>query len=335
MSVKTEDTKPLVAVDGHEVFNIPVEEEELDVAPSHGQSKIWAMKIPRFLLERWERVKQEGVHLGSLIIDNNSIPPKITLKLPSEEDKEPPTKRAKLNTEGIPDEYEVVMPSERVKNTFIFSENERVWVAQPGSGEDSQRRKHQKAHPRLIGALDHEASVRPVKSSKYLKILEQRRLDNENSKRPIVQLDDKNMSQAKLNQLASGFANASSKLGKGMIVGSAKVASGERFARMERRDLQHRLFQLFNEKPYWSITALKATLQQPDTWLREVLKDVAVLIRDGQYANMWELNESWKDVGGGDTKPSVDGAKEDEDSSEEEDDEEDEEDEDDFEVVPV
>jgi hypothetical protein len=45
MSVKTEDTKPLVSVDGHDVFNIPVEEEELDVAPSHGQSKIWAMKV--------------------------------------------------------------------------------------------------------------------------------------------------------------------------------------------------------------------------------------------------------------------------------------------------
>ncbi len=45
MSVKTEDAKPLVSVDGHDVFNIPVEEEELDVAPSHGQSKIWAMKV--------------------------------------------------------------------------------------------------------------------------------------------------------------------------------------------------------------------------------------------------------------------------------------------------
>ncbi|BEI84495.1 hypothetical protein CcaverHIS002_0410990 [Cutaneotrichosporon cavernicola] len=331
MSVKTEDIKPLVSVDGHDVFNIPVEEEELDVAPSHGQSKIWAMKIPRFLLERWERVKEEGVHLGSLIIDNSTLPPKITLKLPTEDDKQPPNKRARLNVEGIPDEYEVVMPSERVKNTYIFSENERVWVAQPGSGEDSQRRKHQKANPRLIGALDHEASVRPVKSSKYLKILEQRRLDNENSKRPIIQLDDKTMSQAKLNQLASGFANASSKLGKGMIMGSAKVGSGERFARMERKELNQRLFQLFGEKPYWSITALKATLQQPDTWLREVLKDVAVLNREGQYANMWELKDNWKDAEG-DTKPTVDDVDKAEDDSDEE---EESDDEDELEQVDV
>lgn len=70
----------------------------------------------------------------------------------------------------------------------------------------------------MVGALDHEGSVRPIQSAKYLKILQQRRLESENSKRPIVQLDDKNMSQAKLNQLASGFSNASSTLGKGMVV---------------------------------------------------------------------------------------------------------------------
>lgn len=78
----------------------------------------------------------------------SATPPKITLKLPTEDDdkgsKEPARKRAKLNTDGIPDEYAVVMPSERVKNTYIFSEAERVWVAKPGSGGASQRRKHQK-----------------------------------------------------------------------------------------------------------------------------------------------------------------------------------------------
>lgn len=96
---------------------------------------------------------------------------------------------------------------------------------------------------------------------------------------------------------------------------------------MERHELTDRLFALFNEKPYWSITALKATLQQPDTWLREVLKDVATLIREGKYANMWELKENWKEAGG-DTKPDV---KDGEDESDEEEEDED----DDLELVEV
>jgi len=120
---------------------------------------------------------------------------------------------------------------------------------------------------------------------------------------PIVQLDDTKMSQAKLNQLASGFANATSNLGKGMVLGQARVAPGERYARLERHELTDRLFALFSDKPYWSISALKATLQQPDAWLREVLKDVAVLIKEGQYANMWELRENWKELGAGEAKP--------------------------------
>lgn len=37
--------KPTVTADGHEVFDIPVEEEVLEVANSMGQSKIWAMKV--------------------------------------------------------------------------------------------------------------------------------------------------------------------------------------------------------------------------------------------------------------------------------------------------
>lgn len=127
--------------------------------------------MPRFLLERWERVKQGGVPLGSLIVDNSLVsqvvqfncgltllirrsatPPKITLKLPAEEEKpkgatkseERERKRARLDTTGIPDEYEVVLPSHTVKNTYVFTEHERTWVAQPGEENSAARRKREK-----------------------------------------------------------------------------------------------------------------------------------------------------------------------------------------------
>jgi len=63
---------------------------------------------------------------------------------------------------------------------------------------------------------------------------------------------------------------------------------------MDEVQLTGRLFQCFNEKPYWGVPALKALLQQPDFWLREVLKKVADQIKEGPYANMWKLKESWK-----------------------------------------
>jgi transcription initiation factor TFIIF subunit beta len=47
-------------------------------------------------------------------------------------------------------------------------------------------------------------------------------------------------------------------------------------------------------KRYWGITALKATLKQPDAWLREVLAEVAQTVKTGEYINMWELKPQWK-----------------------------------------
>lgn len=151
-------------------------------------------------------------------------------------------------------------------------------------------------------------------------------------------LDDTVMSQAKLNQLASGFANASSTLGQGMVLGQSRVVPGERFARLERGELTDRLFACFNEKPYWSLSALKATLQQPEQWLREVLKDVATLNKEGPYANLYALNEHWKtgkgEGGEGDTKPDL-GEDDDDDDIDDDDDEDMESDDDELELVEV
>jgi len=55
-------------------FLIPEEdEEELEISPRLGSGFVWAMKIPRFLLERWERVSEAGVELGTLVVDNSSV----------------------------------------------------------------------------------------------------------------------------------------------------------------------------------------------------------------------------------------------------------------------
>lgn len=47
MASSSQDLKPVLTQDGHDVFNIPVEEEVLEVSASLGQSKVWAMKVRR------------------------------------------------------------------------------------------------------------------------------------------------------------------------------------------------------------------------------------------------------------------------------------------------
>lgn len=51
----------------------PEFEEHMDVQSDLDSQVIWALKIPRFLLERWGEVDQAGVELGTLVVDSSSV----------------------------------------------------------------------------------------------------------------------------------------------------------------------------------------------------------------------------------------------------------------------
>ncbi|KAL0255375.1 hypothetical protein I308_100179 [Cryptococcus tetragattii IND107] len=320
------------------------EEERLEVSDRKDASSVWALKVPNFLLQRWQTVQEPGVELGRLVVDNSVTPPNITLKLTNAEEgteEGERAKRAKYDVEGLPDEFKVEVPMERSKNTFLFSEVKKVY--DKGSKQREQqtdaprdawgKRKREKAHPKLLARVDHEGHIQPIRTQKYLDFLKARRMEAEQSRRPVVRMEDTGLSQAEQNQLASGFRSANSTFGSNMILAS-KQASGERFARLERHELTDRIFQCFRDHPYWALGALKQTLEQPDAWLREVLRDVAEQVKEGQYQGYWQLKPVWREdawKGGengesvknevkeeGDVKPDIDeGDDEDEDDLEE------------------
>ncbi|ODN98040.1 hypothetical protein I350_07682 [Cryptococcus amylolentus CBS 6273] len=293
------------------------DDERLLISDQKDASSIWAIKVPNFLLRRWEEVQEGGIELGRLLVDNSTTPPKVTLRLthPNEHEVEGQrAKRARYDTEGIPDEFDVNIPVERSKNTYVFSETKKVYEKGSGSGsgdggaggEDVKpgvkayvprdawgRKKRDKANPKLVARVDHEGHVQPVRNAKYLQLVKERGLDAEKSKRPIVRMEDTGLSQAEQNQLASGFKSANSKFGSNMIL--SNKPSGERFARLERHELTDRIFQCFRDHPYWALTSLKQTLEQPEAWLREVLKDVSEQVKDGQYQGYWQLKAVWKE----------------------------------------
>lgn len=47
-------------------------EEQLRIHPRVEDNKTWAFKVPRDLYAKWEQVKEGGVELGTLVIDNSS-----------------------------------------------------------------------------------------------------------------------------------------------------------------------------------------------------------------------------------------------------------------------
>lgn len=67
----------------------------------------------------------------------------------------------------------------------------------------------------------------------------------------------------------------------------------ERMARMAKNDLLDALFLHFRQKTHWSIKELRQKVQQPETYLREVLNEIAVLERSGPNNGMYRLTENY------------------------------------------
>lgn len=196
-----------------------------------------------------------------------------------------------------------------------------------------------------------------MKNKKYERILEQRTLADGQSRRyvqqgegryrsiliprPIVRMEDTGISRGKQNQLASGYANSTSRLGRGMVVSLVlrhlptapsvahlqalhKKQQGDKKARLEQTELTDRLFDCFNSKPYWSFVVLSKTLEQPDQWLREVLTEVAEQVPSGPYAGLWALKPEWSDIKDDILGEKKEGAKDENEEEEESDDDDDE-----------
>jgi len=66
-------------------------------------------------------------------------------------------------------------------------------------------------------------------------------------------------------------------------------------ARIPRNQLLDQLFSLFRQQPRWGIRPLREKTQQPEAYLKEVLSEVALLHKSGEYNGLWELQEAYRD----------------------------------------
>ena len=113
-------------------------------------------------------------HRGQVVDPWYSVqPPRIHLRLPpdaaAEDEPEQnqgesstsanqvrPGKRRKYDTRGIPDEYEVQVPNNRAKNTFVFQEKKRDWAL----GQDGRKRRKERGESQA--ALSLQQGIHPM-----------------------------------------------------------------------------------------------------------------------------------------------------------------------------
>ncbi|KAF9778889.1 transcription initiation factor IIF beta subunit [Thelephora terrestris] len=267
MEVEESENKPFdaeLAPDGEETQPEPDEHMITDTATG----RVWIVKIPRFLMERWANVNREDVHLATIRVFKASS--RIKLYLP-----ENPA------SPDEPREYELEMVQESVDNQLVVAEKEKE------SGSRART-------TILAGKVKHECNLRPVFTEKYRKRVRERHREVNTRSRQIKMIDEVTPGRGSVNMLSSGVANASAF--SDLVKTKQKPTKGfERMARMPRNQLLDMLFKLYAEKETWPIKLLRERTQQPEAFLKETLSDIAFLHRSGEHNGTWELKENFKE----------------------------------------
>ncbi|GAA5899554.1 hypothetical protein JCM8208_000590 [Rhodotorula glutinis] len=298
------------------------DDEDLDLPDQ--PNNVWLCKVPRFLMEKWMQQQEEGQMLGrvrvydekgadgqpkiALILNDPSASSSSTTASPSSSSQQKPDvkgKRPATATDGVPTEYKLTMQNTSSKNLYVFGERIEDDVE---TGDEGARRKRRKTT--LVGTVAHECSLTPSiqsadASAAYARILRERQRKASEPRRTLKMLD---VDKAQANRMASGmgtaglkgrvatFANTSNRAKAAGT--SSSTAQQQRLTRIPKNELLDLLFPLFAQAPYWHLRALNDHVQQPQTYLRETLNEVAILVPKGPYAQMWALRPEYKGVAG-------------------------------------
>lgn len=301
------------------------EPESLDLNMGESGQKVWLVKLPKRLADQWKDMdKVGGKDLGKLRIKNgNGNDVKLVLDpIAGVTDNLPMQYRINMNKNIIENEY--IFTEQNLKNF----KSERTEVAnlpqQPelqdlndgfdsklelrrrrlkrlremkmNNGEDSNNKPryipYVKTIPKktaLVGTVYHECQVVPSMTDKnYIRQLKK-------------DLKLKPRQSAILLQDAPGLIQSNS--GPSITKGNTsqflrqdkfKVKSDGRATRMPEKELLDLLFSLFDEYDYWTMKGLKERTRQPETYLKECLEKIAILMKRGPYLLKYSLKPEYR-----------------------------------------
>ncbi|KAJ7489519.1 transcription initiation factor IIF, beta subunit [Mycena latifolia] len=285
-----------------------------------GHGKVWLVKIPKFLLERWTAINAEDVHLATVRVYPNSKPggrTRMFLFLPPNAD---PTKKqtplppqnpsrpqfAHATTYSVdgtaePDCYELDMVNDNVENQVVIAERPKDPSLSVSTSAAAATPNTRARTTILTGRIKHDCNLRPALTASYRRQMRERHLKANTPTRSIMRIEDAGIAGGRggVNRLTSGVGVGAGGAFNELVKTKPKAAKGqfERMARIPRNQLLDLIFQLFRDTPRWGIKPLRERTQQPEVYLKEVLSEVAFLNKTGEFASLWELKDTFKDEG--------------------------------------
>lgn len=308
------------------------EDESLDMDLSTGSQKIWLVKLPRYLAEKWSNVDSlNGKQIATVKIKKNTSGGKLQVKLVLDDKQN--------NQLDIPTEYDISMLNTQVRNSYVFKEENlkkfkqeltefAQMPEQPDLPDVDSKRRNEfipqeeerpynkffrvlkngmedsekkvipfvKTIPKktaLVGKVCHDCQIVPSKNdSRYGQVLMKRQNIMKGPARPKVTLLNEIPGVLQSNAGPSIKGNNTSVFLKS-TQSKGKNLEG-RAIRMPKKDLLDLLFRLFEEYEYWSMKGLKERTRQPESYLKESLESIANLIKKGPYTSKYNLKPEYR-----------------------------------------
>ncbi|CAI6286104.1 unnamed protein product [Periconia digitata] len=199
---------------------------------------------------------------------------------------------------------------EVLQNTYVFSEKNLPGYKPSAKGaapggfgavQDPKARifkrgKYRKAVPKhtaLVGSPALQYFAQPLNTQEYIAFDAQRHSQavlGNNMNTNIVE-NFRNLNEMTANE------KTQEKFGKFIKAPVAKKSNQlNKAARIPRNELVDILHGLFDRYKYWPMKAIKATTNQPEVYLKEVLGDIAQLVRSGPFASCWTRHSQFNDT---------------------------------------
>ncbi|KAL1965804.1 hypothetical protein VTN77DRAFT_5125 [Rasamsonia byssochlamydoides] len=283
-------------------------EDAGDLDFSQAGQNVWLTRIPKALWEHWSKLDDdEEIQIGTIRVEGDPTDIKrVSLRLnehPGNKDipKDYILKRQNVNPDNT---------SYAVQNSYIFTEKDlpgyknRADVvfgeARSLLYESMKREARKKTHKKkwepyvrktipkqtaIVGKVRDEFNCIPVENEEFQRIAEARALGALKPRRETKFVPKISTKMLQPKNVVPGD--------KGAFVQATKPpkprTQENKTTRMPQNELLDLIYECFREYKYWPFKALKARLQQPESYLKQTLEMVAHLVKSGDFAMTWEL----------------------------------------------
>jgi hypothetical protein len=267
---------------------------------------VWLVKVPPEVAQAWLHAAEhdERAHVGTMRMVTAPIAPgssqtrtscmlslaKETLAMPSSSSSSspplPPSASSSVASSGDAGgagagagdkQRSAAMP------VHLATEH-RLEIIPPQPGTRVFSTSKQGDEHRLEGFVKRNCVLQPVRTKDYRRVCRQRLMKAVTADKSTKSLDVlPKVTKASMMDLSA-------------IAGGAKrqkTGAGQR-VRMDEEQLKRELFRLFGERPTWTKQQLNDRLNQPDSFLAEVLKTLTEYHREGEKKGKYELKQEFR-----------------------------------------